>query len=568
MPSRKLFTNSIVPLPDHVGLTPTGLMVSAIDPSTSENSVEIMFSLDTPAALRQELEDKVAAGETVPASELAARYGGDADAAKALAAWLTTQGFTIEEVAADKSAVYAKGPVALVEQTLLVKMVPVTRDGITYMSAQNAPSLPSEVATSVHAILGLQPYRRAQKHFRARFSRTDLNRSKLKKSGKPSPNIANKPPYLVNEILRAYGGDGVGVTGKGQTIAILIDTVPDDADLAAFWKANGLSIKPSQVEKINVGNTQLPAPEGEETLDVCWSGGLAEGATVRIYASGSLQFSALDKALDHIIADLPAIPGLRQVSVSLGLGETFMGGPDGEVSAQNARFLKLAAAGVNVFVSTGDAGSNPDQTGHSATGPLQAEYESTDPFVIAVGGTSLQLARDGSVAAETAWSAGGGGRSILFKRPIWQNAAGVPLGSDRLVPDVCAAADPNTGAFLILHGKPLGIGGTSWSAPMWAGICALINEARQKNGQPFLPFLNPKIYPLAGGAGFRDVVQGSNGAYAAAPGYDLVTGLGAPNIAALIALLTQVPPAPVNATRTSMTIPPKARANAKSLPRK
>jgi kumamolisin len=564
MADRKIFTNSIVPLPDHVGLTPAGLMVSAIDPATSEQPVEIMFSLDTPAALRQELEDKVAAGETVPASELASRYGSDANSAKTLADWLKGQGFTIEEVAADNSAIYAKGPISLVEQTLQVKMVPVVRDGITYMSAQNAPSLPSDIGSSVHAILGLQPYRRAQKHFRAHFSRSAVNRGKFASSGKLTPDMANKPPYLVSEILKAYGGDGIAVTGKGQSIAILIDTVPDDADLTAFWKANGLAIKSSQVVKINVGNTALPPPEGEETLDVCWSGGIASGATVRVYASGSLQFSALDKALDRIIADLPANPGLRQLSISLGLGETYMGGPDGEVAAQHMRFLKLTAAGVNIFISTGDAGSNPDQTGHSPTGPLQAEYESTDPSVIAVGGTSLQLAADGSVAAETAWSAGGGGRSVLFPRPPWQVAPGVPSGSDRLVPDVCAAADPNTGALLILHGRPMGIGGTSWSAPMWAGICALINEARQKSGQPFLPYLNPKIYPMAGSACFRDVVQGSNGAYAATPGYDLVTGLGAPNIAAMIAQLTQVPSGQAALATSAPGTPARSKAKARS----
>lgn len=65
------------------------------------------------------------------------------------------------------------------------------------------------------------------------------------------------------------------------------------------------------------------------------------------------------------------------MSISLGLGETFLNGPGGEVAIEHQKFLKLAAAGVNVFVSTGDAGSNPDETGHSATGPTQAEYQST-----------------------------------------------------------------------------------------------------------------------------------------------------------------------------------------------
>ena len=195
-------------------------------------------------------------------------------------------------------------------------------------------------------------------------------------------------------------------------------------------------------------------------------------ARVRIYASGSLSFPDLDLALDQIIADAASEPGMRQLSISLGLGETFMGSADGEVATQNQKFLLLSAAGVNVFVSTGDAGSNPDDTGHSSGGPLQAEFQSTSPFVVAVGGTSLTLNPSGAVAAEKGWVDGGGGKSIFFSRPPSQTGTGVPPGTERLVPDVASVADPETGALIIFQGKTEQIGGTSWSAPTWAGICA------------------------------------------------------------------------------------------------
>src|SRR6202008_4511576 len=116
----------------------------------------------------------------------------------------------------------------------------------------------------------------------------------------------------------------------------------------------------TRVEKINVKGGPLPPPSGEETLDVEWSSGIAPDAKVRVYASGTLKFVDLDRALDRIIADLPSNPGMRQLSISLGLGEQFLGGPNGEVRTQHAKFLRLAAAGVNVFVSSGDAGSRPD----------------------------------------------------------------------------------------------------------------------------------------------------------------------------------------------------------------
>lgn len=279
-------------------------------------------------------------------------------------------------------------------------------------------------------------------------------------------------------------------------------------------------------------------------MDAQWSSGIAPEATVRVYAMGSLGFADIDRGLDAILADLSSRPGMRQLSMSMGLGETYQVGPDrlpdGYVRTQNLKFLKLAATGVNVFVSSGDAGSNPDITGHSATGPTQVEYESSDPYVIAVGGTTLNLSPDGAVASETAWAGSGGGDSIFFTRPAWQTGAGVPAGTVRLVPDVSLVGDGNTGVLVILNGAPFPgpVAGTSLSAPVWAGFCALINEARAKANKPFLSFLSPLIYPLLGTACLRDITAGSNGAYTAGPGYDRVTGIGVPNVAELMKALT------------------------------
>jgi kumamolisin len=328
------------------------------------------------------------------------------------------------------------------------------------------------------------------------------------------------------------------VTGKGQTIGILIDTFPLDSDVQTFWAKNNIPAA-DRIQQVNVKGTHLPAPTGEETLDVEWASGIARDAKVRVYASASLNFVDLDKALDRILTDALTDPSMRQVSISLGLGEKFMGGPNGEVATQHQKFLKLAALGVNVFVSSGDAGSNPDDSGHGSTGPLQVEYESSDPCVVGVGGTSLTLAANGKVAGETGWAGAGGGKSAFFARPAWQTGGGLPPGNMRLVPDVSLVADPETGAFLVMNGKVQQIGGTSWSAPVWAAFCALINEARMKANKQPVGFLNPLLYPLKGTPCFRDVTEGSNGAYDSAPGYDMVTGLGVPHVGNLMQTLTK-----------------------------
>ena len=204
-------------------------------------------------------------------------------------------------------------------------------------------------------------------------------------------------------------------------------------------------------------------------------------------------------------------------------------------------FATLAGAGVTVFVSSGDGGSSPGTGGHDHTGPVQVETPANDPNVTAVGGTSLNLnTSTGAVSSETAWYDGGGGISTIFSRPTWQTGPGVPAGSTRLVPDVALAADPNTGGILFLGGYEYYVGGTSWSAPTWAGFCAMINQARTNLSKPSVGLLGPKIYPMIGTKNFRDITTGSNGpngVYNAGPGYDLDTGVGVPNVANLIQTL-------------------------------
>jgi kumamolisin len=172
--------------------------------------------------------------------------------------------------------------------------------------------------------------------------------------------------------------------------------------------------------------------------------------------------------------------------------------------------------------------------------------------VLGCGGTSLRLDAAGHVAAETVWNNGaqggstGGGVSDAFGVPDWQAAAGVPpraaagasgSGAGRGVPDVAAVADPQTGYQILVDGQATVIGGTSAVAPLWAG---LVCRLAQLVGRP-LGLLQPVLYAgaAAGAApGFRDITVGSNGAYSADAGWDACTGLGTPDGAALLAVLT------------------------------
>ena len=529
MAERKVFHDSVEPLPDQPGLTASGVFQHDAQAREGDEVRTLQFALGPSQERHDELEAKVAAGEVLDPEELQEQYGAPEASVAALTQWLETQGFTIDHVSSDRTSVYASAPVSAIESSLGVTMVPVTKEGMTYTAARDAPSLPTDVAADVHAIIGLQPYRQARKHLR-------LGPLALAAAAPAAP-LTRPNGYLVADILAAYGASTVAATGGGQTIAILIDTFPLQSDIDAFWKANGIVGTSSRVTMINVGGGALDPRSGEETLDAEWASGIAPEAKIRIYASGTLRMVDIDRALDAIISDLPTQRGMRQLSISLGLGETYYGPAVAEIRTQHAKLLRLAAAGVNVFVSSGDAGSNPDASGHHATGPTQVEYMASDPSVVAVGGTTLRLAAGDAVTAETAWAGSGGGKSLVFARPAWQKGASVPAGPQRLVPDVSLAADPGTGGMIVFNGAEQSVGGTSWSAPVWAAFCARVNDARTRAGKAPFGFLNPALYPLAGSARFRDITVGSNGAYSARPGYDMVTGVGSPNLAEVLAAL-------------------------------
>jgi kumamolisin len=429
----------------------------------------------------------------------------------AVVQWARDQGLTVTQTDPMRLGVFVKGTIAQIQAATRAQFAEVTVAEGTFTSAVTAPSIPATLANAVLGVNGLQP------HIHPHHVQS------------VQPQIANAPPYLVKEILGAYGASNLGFTGAGETIAILIDTFPASTDLSAFWTHNGIPQSLSNITEIQAVSGALDAISGEETLDSEWTSGIAPDAKIRIYASRDLSFTDLDKGLQRILSDLPNQPSMHELSISLGLGETEVSVSQKITDAQY--FLNIANYGVSIFVSSGDDGAVTD-------GVLQPSYYSSDPSVTGVGGTSLVLYASGAVESETAWYGSGGGVSSYFGRPAWQVGEGVPAGSRRLVPDVASAADPNTGAYVYLQGSAKQIGGTSWAAPTWAGFCALINQARAQNGLGPLGLLGPKIYPLVGTGAFRDITSGNNGGYSTTAGYDMVTGLGTPIMSALLPALS------------------------------
>jgi kumamolisin len=508
---------------------------------TALTQAELDAPMDIEIALKMrnfsELQDRLARGHLIPKAEMDAMHHPLAADYQAVLAWLKGEGFTITRGDSGRLAIFATGTVANVARSFQTTFARVSLRGREHSSAITAPLLPAEISDAILGVNGLQPHLAPQKHSR-------------KMDAKPFSTTGNGPPFLPSQIMTAYSAAGVTATGAGQTIGIVIDTFPLNSDLTAFWTAAGVPQSLSNISEIQVVSGTLAAPSGEETLDTEWSSGIAPGAKIRIYATYDLSSVHLDAAYSQILSEVsgtsPAQPTLHQFSMSYGAGEYYS--TTSQMQTDEQYFSSISATGVTVFASSGDGGSNPNPNNHGWSGGAvtTAENPASSYSVTGVGGTSLTVnSTTGAETSETVWNdtttATGGGISTVFTRPPWQTGTGVPTGTFRLIPDVAAVADPNTGAFVYLNGANAQYGGTSWSSPTWAGLCAIINQTRAANGLPPLGLLGPKIYPLNGTGAFRDITSGNNGSYSAGVGYDLCTGIGVPNVAALVSVLSGTP---------------------------
>ncbi|MCW1959917.1 MAG: S53 family peptidase [Mycobacterium sp.] len=212
--------------------------------------------------------------------------------------------------------------------------------------------------------------------------------------------------------------------------------------------------------------------------------------------------------------------------------------------------------GTTAFDATGDLAGLECRGGKHWSDPPSPDDVGVDavasvPEMTSVGGTSLSTDATGDWLAEQAWydvpltQGSAGGVSTLFGRPSWQ-AVGAEVGpaDRRLVPDVAAVADPFTGVKFVFKGQVVTGGGTSQAAPVWAGLAAIMNQSLRSQGLQPLGDFNELLYLVAEGTavpgfrelelGFRDIELGGNAISRSGPGYDMVTGLGSPDVGQLM----------------------------------
>jgi hypothetical protein len=581
------------------------------------NSLSLRFSL-TPA--QQADLDQLQAAQLNPVSpsyhqwltpeQFGVRFGlSSADIAK-VSAWLASQGLQVTSTARSSTFITFSGTIAQVQQALGTTIHNMSFNGEPYIANVSDPVLPSSIATVVGGITGLNNFK-LKPRSRVRNGAIDSAAKPSytqTTSGTTSHYLAPADLHTIYDFPPTTGSNAL--TGAGITVAIMGQTDIVPADIAAFRTAAGLpAITLTQKLVPTDSDPGISTDDVDEAhIDVEWSSAAAPGASILYVFGNSVTgggvFDALTYTIDNRLAPI--------ASMSYGLCEAAYG--TSSLASLNLLLQQANVQGMTIVSSSGDDGATDcDAVGEASEG-LSVDFPASSPYVTSAGGSmfsgdttpasyptywSSSNATNGSSALayipEQPWNetsstlglgdgvttgggAGGGGASAFFSKPAWQTFTGVPNDSSRDVPDfalnaaanhdgymVCTSGSSSNdlpctnNGFLTSSGQPSVFGGTSFVAPTFAGILALIEQKLGETPNAGIGNVGPTLYGLANVANvFHDITTGNNSVlcsqgtpncptgapigYNAGVGYDQASGLGSIDVANLVnGWITAVP---------------------------
>jgi hypothetical protein len=498
---------------------------------------------DQEKVLRQLLDDQQSGSspnfhQWLTPQQFGAQFGPAPVDVQTVTAWLEAQGFKINRVSAGMTVIEFDGTAGQVRNAFHTQMHRYVVNGQERNANASDPQIPAALAPVVAGIVSLHNFP-AQSHLMkigAFKHGAEL--------GTPLPlytpnGSTDNFPLVPADFATIYNVTplwGAGIDGTGQSIAVVGQSQIDLFDVQNFRALFGLSNNFTSANII-VDGIDPGIVDGDETesdLDVEWSGAVAKNATVKFVIAASSEVTGGTHLSALYIVDHNVAPVLSE---SYGVCETSLGTINNQY--YNALWEQAAAQGITVILSAGDGGSAGCDDFNAqvpATQGLAVSGYASTPFNIAVGGTDFdqinkwqqfwgptndpvtfgsalgyipeipwndscaQLGLTGCGSSQVGGSltniiAGSGGPSSLYSKPSWQSGAGVPQDNKRDIPDVSLfASNGFTGSGYLIcasdqggfcqSGTPsfsyLAIGGTSASAPAFAGIMALINHSQSK----------------------------------------------------------------------------------------
>ncbi|MBV9271100.1 MAG: S8/S53 family peptidase [Candidatus Eremiobacteraeota bacterium] len=493
--------------------------------------------------------------------------------ANAVASYLRQQGLTDVSIEPNNLMVTATGTASRVGAAFHTSIGTTTSNGKLAYANVTPALVPSQFRGQIVAVLGLNNVYQMRTH----IVKAQQTRILAPTPAGMSPDAAGTPPpclsttggicvggeYGPPQYTVAYdanrsqcpaacqaGNTAVAVMAEGKVNQVLTDLRTAET----FWN---LPKVPYTVRPVGVSSIDTSGID-EWDLDTQISSGIA-GTVKHLYLYDTTSLNDSDIALEysHWVNDDLTQAG----NSSFGEPES-LAYADGSMVLDDEEFNQAAAQGMTMFASTGDNGEGCPvvaATGVPNTGTPEVCYPAASPYVVAVGGTTLDTnasgTEPGSYYGEHVWIGTGGGVSIHESAPYWQTNGICPeCTAGRAIADVSMCADNNGCPMdVFVNGAQTGVGGTSLSSPMSMGIwsrlethfnntlgfaapvyygvyahyepCPLGSTACVPTSESKTSALPPDTTGIIGG--FHDVLFGTNGIpSSAAPGYDIPTGLG------------------------------------------
>ena len=509
--------------------------------------------------------------------EYGSRFGLGQEDLTSVTGWLTSQGFRVDYVPKSRSYITFSGTAGQVRDAFSTEVHQFTWRGKARFANIREIMVPAELVPLVYPPTGLDDLREEPM----------LKTRPLVTWKDGSHSLTPGDLAVIYNLVPLYKK---GINGAGQKIVVVGAATLELDDVRAFREIAGLP--PNEPKTILAAGSKDPGMNMslyEALLDVEYAGGAAPGATI-VYVYATDPIAAMVYAIDQNIAPV--------ISVSFGACEK-INKSAGDLIRNIAQ--QAVAQGITLVAGSGDNGAAcpaPARNGQAILG-MGLALPSSVPEVTAIGGTTFDEGNgrywspdnNGSgVSAlsyipEKVWNdsavakfpaASGGGPSVIYSRPVWQNSPKLPNDNVRHVPDLALAASFVHDPYVVVQdGEVKEVGGTSAGTPFFAGVVALLNEYVVYNGiqdHAGLGNINPRLYQLANTPGvFHDITAGDNVVpcqkgspdcttgqfgYSAGDGYDDATGLGSIDAATLFEKWSDKPSTPKSGSVVMPTVDP------------
>lgn len=512
-----------------------------------------------PKALPTSVNGKqVPSGQNVDLSKYANAYGISDETYHKIEQYLGVQGVTLN-LGKLHSYMTVKAQAGTVGRLFQTQFIEHRSNKRTYYIPATPPKLPTFVMSYVLAITGLESYSTVAPALASASMLSQRSRSALATPSMPLTNKSQEADcrpsggVFPQDIASAYGfnpfyKDGYDGEYKGQHMTVNLVELGGlvSSDMQNYFSCVNFPI--NQLKLVDVDDAPTQASD-EATLDVEMIAGLASGATIVDYESDDSNAQSLDSLFVILNDELQTIINDNAnhnvngsvVSISYGWAEDQLD-PNVVAALDQSLQILVQVEHMTVFVASGDCGAfvggDPQH--------LDVSFPASDSWATAVGGTQLNVTRQGARASEIVWGehppqatcehnnwGSGGGVSTVFQLPSYQTGKGVEnqfSDGGRQLPDISAIA---YNIPVYFDSKWVIVGGTSAAAPIWATAMILLNQALIVNERAYL-YGTDVFYALenheAAMQPFFDVVIGDNEYYRATPGWDDSSGWGSPNL--------------------------------------